>query len=91
MVPAVNQVEFHPLFNHPDLKAYCQENGIAPSAYAPLARGAYLKSSPDDRDRQKIIRKAQAQVGLRWLIQQGIAVIPKSVHEKRLEGKQPDL
>ncbi|HJD30264.1 MAG TPA: aldo/keto reductase [Candidatus Blautia avicola] len=84
VVPAVNQVEFHPLFNHPDLKAYCQENGIALQAYAPLARGAYLKS-PLMIEIGKNHQKSPAQVGLRWLIQQGIAVIPKSVHEKRLE------
>ena len=84
VVPAVNQVEFHPLFNHPDLKAYCQENGIALQAYAPLARGVYLKS-PLMIEIGKNHQKSPAQVGLRWLIQQGIAVIPKSVHEKRLE------
>ena len=84
VIPAVNQVEFHPLFNHPDLKAYCQENGIALQAYAPLARGAYLKS-PLMIEIGKNHQKSPAQVGLRWLIQQGIAVIPKSVHEKRLE------
>lgn len=42
VLPAVNQIEFHPLFNHPELLAYCQTNGIAMQAYAPLARGAYL-------------------------------------------------
>ena len=83
VVPAVNQVEFHPFFNHPELKAYCQENGIALQAYAPLARGAYL-NSPLMIEIGKNHQKSPAQVGLRWLVQQGIGVIPKSVHEERL-------
>ena len=84
VVPAVNQVEFHPLFNHPELKAYCEERGIVLQAYAPLARGAYLKS-PLMLEIGKTHEKTPAQVGLRWLIQQGISVIPKSVHKERLE------
>ena len=83
VIPAVNQVEFHPLFNHPELRAYCEENGIALQAYAPLARGAYLKS-PLMIEIGKSHQKSPAQVGLRWLVQQGIAVIPKSIHEERL-------
>lgn len=83
VVPTVNQVEFHPFFNHPELKAYCQENGIALQAYAPLARGAYL-NSPLMIEIGKNHQKSPAQVGLRWLVQQGIGVIPKSVHEERL-------
>lgn len=83
VIPAVNQIEFHPLFNHPELKAYCAENGIALQAYAPLARGAYLKS-PLMIEIGKNHQKTPAQVGLRWLVQQGIGVIPKSVHEERL-------
>lgn len=84
VVPAVNQVEFHPLFNHPELKTYCEENGIALQAYAPLARGAYL-NSPLIIEIGKNHQKSPAQVGLRWLVQQGISVIPKSVHKERLE------
>ena len=84
VVPAVNQVEFHPLFNHPELKAYCEERGIVLQAYAPLARGACLKS-PLMLEIGKTHEKTPAQVGLRWLVQQGISVIPKSVHKERLE------
>ena len=84
VVPAVNQVEFHPLFNHPELKAYCEERGIVLQAYAPLARGAYLKS-PLMLEIGKTHEKTPAQVGLRWIVQQGISVIPKSVHKERLE------
>ena len=44
IVPAVNQVELHPLFQTPELVSYCQSSGIALQAYAPLARGAYMNS-----------------------------------------------
>lgn len=84
VVPAVNQVEFHPLFNHPELKTYCEEKGIVLQAYAPLARGAYM-NSPLMIEIGKNHQKTPAQVGLRWLVQQGIGVIPKSVHKERLE------
>lgn len=84
LIPAVNQVEFHPLFNHPELLAYCQDNQIAVQAYAPLARGAYL-NSPLMIEIGKQYGKNPAQVGLRWLVQQGISVVPKSVHKNRIE------
>lgn len=83
IVPAVNQIEYHPLFNQSELCSYCQERGIAVQAYAPLARGAYL-------NRDTLIRigakygKSPAQTGLRWLVQKGISVIPKSTHPNRI-------
>lgn len=83
IVPAVNQIEYHPLFNQSELCSYCQERGIAVQAYAPLARGAYL-------NRDTLIRigakygKSPAQTGLRWLVQKGISVIPKSTHSDRI-------
>lgn len=84
ITPAVNQIEFHPLFNHPDLLVYCRNHGISVQAYAPLARGAYL-NSPLMIEIGKNHQKTPAQVGLRWLVQQGIAVVPKSVHKDRIE------
>lgn len=83
IVPAVNQIEYHPLFNQSELCTYCQERGIAVQAYAPLARGAYL-------NRDTLIRigakygKSAAQAGLRWMVQKGISVIPKSTHPDRI-------
>ena len=81
--PAVNQVEFHPLFNQPELLSYCRENNIAVQAYAPLARGAYLHSQLLLEIGRKY-QKTTAQIGLRWAVQQGISVIPKSVHKERI-------
>ena len=71
IIPAVNQVEFHPLFNHPQLLAYCKEHHITVQAYAPLARGAYL-NSPLMIEIGNRHKKTPAQIGLRWLLQQGI-------------------
>lgn len=85
IVPAVNQIEYHPLWNQSELCRYCQDRGIAVQAYAPLARGAYL-------DREILISigrkygKTAAQTGLRWLIQKGICPIPKSSHPERIRS-----
>lgn len=83
VIPAVNQVEFHPLFNQPELLSYCRDNKIAVQAYAPLVRGAYLHSQLLLAIGRKY-QKTTAQIGLRWAIQQGISVIPKSVHKERI-------
>lgn len=83
-VPAVNQVEFHTFLYQKDLLAYCQENDIQIEAYSPIARGKFL----DNSDLQRIAdkhSKTAAQVMLAWCVQHDIAVIPKTVHEKRLE------
>lgn len=83
IVPAVNQIEVHPLFYPKNLIDYCQSRGIQVQAYAPLARGAYL-----DHDVMCILAtkygKTPAQIGLRWMVQKGISVIPKSTHEDRI-------
>ena len=83
IVPAVNQIECHPLCYPKELIEYCQANGIQVQAYAPLARGAYL-----DNDILCVLgtkyAHTPAQVGLRWAVQKGISVIPKSVHPDRI-------
>lgn len=83
IVPAVNQIECHPLCYPKELIKYCQSNGIQVQAYAPLARGAYL-----DNDILCVLgtkyAHTPAQVGLRWAIQKGISVIPKSTHPERI-------
>ena len=83
IVPSVNQIECHPLCYPKELIEYCQSNGIQVQAYAPLARGAYL-----DNDILCVLgtkyAHTPAQVGLRWAIQKGISVIPKSTHPERI-------
>ena len=82
-VPAVNQIECHLLNQQKRLVQYCQEHGIIMQAYAPLARGIY-----SDRAILEQIGshygKTASQVGLRWLVQQQISVIPKSIHPERI-------
>ena len=83
IVPAVNQIEVHPLCYPEKLISYCQSDGIAVQAYAPLARGAYL-----DHDVLCVLAtkyaKTTAQIGLKWCLQKGIAVIPKSADPVRI-------
>jgi diketogulonate reductase-like aldo/keto reductase len=85
IVPAVNQIECHPFCYPKQLIEYCQDNGIQVQAYAPLARGAYL-----DHDVMCVLAtkyaKTPAQIGLRWAIQKGISVIPKSVNPDRIRS-----
>lgn len=85
VVPAVNQIECHPLCYPKELIEYCQDKGIQVQAYAPLARGAYL-----DNDVMCVLGtkygRTPAQIGLRWAVQKGISVIPKSVHPDRIES-----
>ena len=84
-VPAVNQVELHPLLNQPALRAYHREHGIATEAWAPIGQGGELLR--DDR-LVAIARqhgRTPAQVVLRWHIQLGNIVFPKSVTPSRIQ------
>jgi len=84
IIPAVNQIENHPYWYQSDLINYCQKNGIAIQAYAPLARGKYLNDSKI-LDIAEIHRRSPAQIGLRWNVQKGISVIPKSGNTKHIQ------
>lgn len=83
IVPALNQIEYHPLRDQAKLRTYCQNHNIAVQAYAPLARGAYLNRETLIQIGQKY-GKTAAQVGLRWMTQKNISVIPKSTHADRI-------
>jgi diketogulonate reductase-like aldo/keto reductase len=79
-----NQVECHPFLNQDKIIAACRKNGIAVIAYSPIARGG----AAGDKVLEKIGKvhgKTAAQVCLRWLIQQGIVVIPRTSRLERLE------
>jgi len=83
VVPAVNQVELHPYLRNADVSAYCEAHGIAVEAWAPIARGRVL----DDPVIVEIARAAArtpAQVVLRWQIQRGRIVFPKSTSPERM-------
>ena len=85
VVPAVNQIECHPLCYPKELIDYCQSRGIQIQAYAPLARGAYLYNDVMCVLGTKYGR-TPAQIGLRWAVQKGISVIPKSSHPDRIQS-----
>lgn len=82
--PAVNQVEFHPFLFQQELLLYCQQQKIALEAYSPLAHGRKLA---DERITKiaKQHNKTNAQIMIRWSLQLGNIVIPKSSHPERIE------
>lgn len=84
ILPAVNQVEFNPFLYQEKLLTYCTEHGIVLEAYSPLAQG---KKVADYRITAiaKKYNKTNAQVLIRWSLQHGCVVIPKSVHKERIE------
>ena len=83
VVPAVNQVEISPFIQRKALVDYCRSKGIVVEAYSPLSRGQRLKD-PRLVAMAKKYGKTPAQIALRWVIQQGIVAIPKSVHRERI-------
>jgi len=78
ILPAVNQVELHPLLQQESLRDFCSLNNIAVEAWSPLMRGAI--DIPVIQKIGKKYNKSAAQVILRWHIQNKVIVIPKSVH-----------
>ena len=85
VVPAVNQVEVHPFFTNDEVRAYGAEHGIATEAWSPIAQGLVL----DDETITRIAGatgKTPAQVVLRWHIQRGDIVFPKSVTAERVQA-----
>ena len=74
---SVNQVEYHPGLNQQALLNYCSEEGITLTAYSPIARGRAVKNDALEMIGQQHDKSA-AQVALRWLVQKGIVIIPKT-------------
>jgi diketogulonate reductase-like aldo/keto reductase len=83
VLPAVDQVEFHPFLYQERLLRFCEKNGIQMEAYSPLTRGMRI-SHPTIVAVANKYRKTPAQVLIRWSLQHGLVVIPKSVHEERI-------
>jgi len=84
IVPAVNQVEFHPFLLQSDLRAFCRERSIQYEAWSPLMQGTALR----DKTVRKIAKKygkSAAQIIIRWDLQHEVVTIPKSVHSERIE------
>ncbi|MEX3562119.1 aldo/keto reductase [Corynebacterium phoceense] len=83
IVPVLNQVELHPGFTQPELRAYHDEHGIITEAWSPLARGVVL-TNPDIKAIAAKHEVTTGQVVLAYLLQLGISVIPKSARKERL-------
>ena len=83
-VPAVNQIEVHPYLANNAVRDYDQEHGIATEAWSPIAQGGVLDDSTITQIAEKV-GKTPAQVVLRWHIQNGNIVFPKSVTPSRIE------
>ncbi|MDR1441284.1 MAG: aldo/keto reductase [Bifidobacteriaceae bacterium] len=83
VVPAVNQIELHPLYQQRDLRAVNTSLGIVTEAWGPLGRGADL-GNDTLRSVAREAGKSAAQVVLRWMIQLGIVAFPKTVRPERL-------
>lgn len=84
LVPAVNQVERHPLLRQTELASYMTEHGIVPVAWAPLMQGG-LFEDPTLVTIAKEVERSVAQVILRWHLQTGWVIIPKSIKSHRIE------
>ncbi|CAM3284013.1 aldo/keto reductase [Occultella aeris] len=82
-VPAVNQIEIHPSFAQPDLADFCAEHAITVQAYSPLGQGADL-SAPTVTAIADRLGVTAAQVVLRWHLDQGRVVIPKTTSRARM-------
>jgi diketogulonate reductase-like aldo/keto reductase len=85
VVPAVNQIELHPLLSQESLSAYCKSKGIQVQAYSPFARmEPKLVEHPVLVEVANKYSKTVPQVILRWDIEKGMLVTPKSSNRKRL-------
>lgn len=84
VVPAVDQVEFHPFVFNPELLAYCEKHGIHLEAWAPLARARRF-DDPTIRAIAEAHGRTPAQILLRWGIEHKLIELPKSVHRERIE------
>lgn len=91
IIPAINQIELHPYNSQQDLVSFCKQKGINLTAYSPLgAPGQATEDCPNLLEDQVIVdisekySKSPAQVLIRWAIQRGVVVIPKSVTPERI-------
>ncbi len=86
VTPAVNQVELHPFFQQENALALMKEYGVVPEAWGPFAEGKHgIFTHPVLTAIGNKYGKTAAQVALRWNVQRGVVVIPKSVHKERME------
>jgi diketogulonate reductase-like aldo/keto reductase len=84
IVPMVNQVEFHPYLQQPDLQAFCREHQIQLEAWRPIMKGR-VSQVPELIELGQKYGKTPVQVTLRWILQHEIVTIPKSQQKQRIQ------
>jgi methylglyoxal/glyoxal reductase len=83
VMPLVNQIEVSPFLQQQDVRAFCDKQGIAVEAYSPLTKGVRL-GHPVVGEVAKQLRRSPAQILLRWGLQHGLVVLPKSTQRERI-------
>lgn len=84
VIPAVNQIEFHPGYWQPEVTEFCKSHGIAIESWSPLARGKVFDNELL-RELSKKYRKSVSQICLRWITQHNVIPIPKSSSPERIK------
>lgn len=82
IIPMVNQVEFHPLLTQQELRTFCNSKQIQLEAWSPLMQGNL--GNPLIGELAQKYGKSEAQIILRWDVQNGVVTIPKSINDKRI-------
>lgn len=86
VIPTVNQVELHPFFQQEDALTLMKEYDVLPEAWGPFAEGNHgIFTHPVLTKIGEKYGKSAAQVALRWNVERGVVVIPKSIHKERME------
>ncbi|MEH0441502.1 aldo/keto reductase [Streptomyces scabiei] len=85
IMPSVNQIQLHPQTTQPELRAYHEFKGIVTESWSPLDRSSGLLSTPVIRDLAANYGKSPAQIVLRWHIELGLATIPNSSRQSRIQ------
>lgn len=86
ILPVINQIELHPIFQQKEMVAYDRENNIVTEPWSPLGNGnAELLQNPELKSIAEKYSKTVAQVILRWHLQEGFVIIPKSITPSRIE------
>ncbi len=85
IVPMVNQVEFHPWLQQPDLQMFCLEQQIRLEAWRPIMKGK-VNDVPELGELGDKYGKNPVQITLRWMIQRGVVAIPKSSQQQRIQS-----
>ncbi|KAI1135150.1 Aldo/keto reductase [Hypoxylon sp. FL0543] len=89
VIPAINQIEYHPYLQHGDLVSFCRKHGIVVSAFSPLSAITAARPGPVDEIYAELAKKygvTENDIALRWCIDQDIVAITTSSSEQRLQG-----